>query len=94
MSAADLFDVLEARMAWIAEIEKTIAGYDALVMPTVPLVAPKIADLIASDEAYFRVNGLMLRNPTLINFLDGCSLSVLCHQPGSAPVGLMIAGIG
>ena len=92
MSAADLFDVLEARMAWIAEVDKTIVGYDALIMPTVPLVAPKIADLITSDEAYFRANGLMLRNPTLINFLDGCSLSVPCHQPGSAPVGLMIAG--
>jgi aspartyl-tRNA(Asn)/glutamyl-tRNA(Gln) amidotransferase subunit A len=34
----------------------------------------------------------MLRNPTMINFLDGCALSVPCHVAGSAPVGLMIAG--
>lgn len=92
MSAADLLDVLQARTAWIAEVEDAIAGYDALLMPTVPLVAPKVADLLASDEAYFRANGLMLRNPTLINFLDGCALSIPCHEPGDAPVGLMVAG--
>ena len=31
-------------------------------------------------------------NPTLINFLDGCALSLPCQAAGSAPVGLMIAG--
>ncbi len=92
MSAADLLDILHARAAWIAEVEAIASGFDALVMPTVPLVAPKVSDLAASDEAYFRANGLMLRNPTLINFLDGCALSIPCHPPGSAPVGLMIAG--
>lgn len=91
MSAADLLDVIEARAAWIAEVEAVTAGVDALLMPTVPLVAPRIADLAASDEAYFRANGLMLRNPTLINFLDGCALSIPCHAPGEAPVGLMVA---
>ena len=91
MSAVDLVDVLEARTAWIAEVESAISGFDALLMPTVPLVAPKIADLTASDDAYFRTNGLMLRNPTLINFLDGCALSIPCHAPNEAPVGLMLA---
>ena len=38
-------------------------------------------------------NGLMLRNPGLINFLDGCALSLPCHPEGSAPVGLMVAGV-
>ena len=92
MSAADLLDVLQARTAWITEVNAAIAGYDALAMPTVPLVAPKLADLQASDEAYFRANGLMLRNPTMINFLDGCALSIPCHHPDSAPVGFMLAG--
>ena len=52
-----------------------IDGFDALVMPTVPVVAPSIADIAATDDAYFGANGLILRNPTLINFLDGCALS-------------------
>ncbi len=92
MSAADLLDLLQARPAWIAEVEAVVAGFDALVMPTVPLVAPGVAELVDSDEAYFRANGLMLRNPSLINFLDGCALSMPCHEPDCAPVGLMLAG--
>ena len=92
MSAADYIDLLGARARWIAEVEAAIAGYDALLLPTVPVVAPVIAELVASDEAYFRANGLILRNPTMINFLDGCALSLPCQAPGSAPVGLMVAG--
>ncbi len=63
-------------------------------MPTVPVVAPTIAALEASDEAYYAANGLILRNPSVINFLDGCALSLPCHAAGEAPVGLMLAGAG
>jgi aspartyl-tRNA(Asn)/glutamyl-tRNA(Gln) amidotransferase subunit A len=62
-------------------------------MPTVPVVAPAIAPLQASDELYGSTNLLLLRNPTFINFLDGCALSLPCHAPGAAPVGLMLAGL-
>ncbi len=92
MSAADLLDVLHTRTQWIAEVEACIAGFDALVMPAVPVVAPALAELVATDEAYFRANGLILRNPSTINFLDGCALSIPCQVAGSAPVGLMVAG--
>lgn len=91
MSAADYLDLLDAREAWVAAVDRRIAGYDALIMPTTPIVAPAVADLQASDEAYYAANGLILRNPTLINFLDGCALSLPCHAAGTAPVGLMIA---
>ncbi|WP_414472162.1 amidase [Microvirga sp. M2] len=92
ISAADYLDLLAARKAWRASVEARIQGYDALLLPTVPVVAPAIADLAASDEVYYATNGLILRNPTMINFLDGAALSVPCHAPGEAPVGLMIAG--
>ncbi|QVQ27986.1 amidase [Achromobacter deleyi] len=92
MSAADYLDLLDAREAWVAAVDHRIAGYDALIMPTTPIVAPAVADLQASDEAYYAANGLILRNPTLINFLDGCALSLPCHAAGTAPVGLMISG--
>ena len=91
-SAADFLDLLRARAAWIAGITPTLSAFDAIVMPTVPVIAPRIADLAASDEAYTRANLLMLRNPSTINFLDGCALSLPCHDAGGAPVGLMIAG--
>lgn len=94
MAAADYLDVLQARPAWIAGIESRLQSFDALLMPTVPVTAPLVADLEASDEAYFAANGLILRNPTFINFLDGCSLSLPCHAAGTAPVGLMVSGFG
>ncbi|WP_293795276.1 amidase [uncultured Bosea sp.] len=93
ITAADYQDLLAARAAWIAAVEKRLEPFDALAMPTVPVVAPKIADL-EDDSAFGATNLLILRNPTLINFLDGCALSIPCHAAGEAPVGLMLAGKG
>jgi aspartyl-tRNA(Asn)/glutamyl-tRNA(Gln) amidotransferase subunit A len=67
------------------------APYDALVMPTVPVTAPRLADL-AADDAYRHTNFLVLRNPSIANFLDRCSVSIPCHQAGDPPVGLMLIG--
>ena len=94
MNAADYIDLLAARQRWVAQVQTRIAGFDALVLPTLPIVAPRIAELQASDDAFFAANGLILRNPSLINFLDGCALSLPCHEPGTAPVGLMLAAAG
>ncbi len=93
MSAADYIDLLAVRTAWIGAVESRIAPFDALVMPTVPVAAPRI-DELADDAAFGATNLLVLRNPTSINFLDGCALSLPCHCPGEAPVGLMLAGAG
>jgi aspartyl-tRNA(Asn)/glutamyl-tRNA(Gln) amidotransferase subunit A len=73
-------------------VESAVRGFDALLMPTTPETAPTIAEVIASDESYFRFNGRMLRNPALVNLFDGCALSIPCHRAGDAPVGLMLAG--
>jgi aspartyl-tRNA(Asn)/glutamyl-tRNA(Gln) amidotransferase subunit A len=93
MTAAEYLLLLADRRRWIAAVQLRLAdaNAEALLMPTVPLVAPAIAELRDSDEAYARANLLMLRNPSVINFLDGCALSLPCHAPGSAPVGLMLA---
>ena len=62
-------------------------------MRAVPLgIFPTIAEVVASDESYFRFNGRMLRNAALVNLFDGCALTIPIHPPGEAPVGLMIAG--
>ena len=49
-----------------------------------------MADLTDLDEAA-RVNGRLLRGTSAINFVDGCSISLPCHAPGTAPVGLMLS---
>jgi aspartyl-tRNA(Asn)/glutamyl-tRNA(Gln) amidotransferase subunit A len=42
------------------------------------------------DAAYFAANRLMLRNPSLVNFLDGCAISLPCHDQGNLPVGVSL----
>ena len=91
MSAADYIDCLNARADICARMNADTADYDALMMPTCPLVPPAIAAL--DDEAeYARVNMLQLRNNAVGNFLDRCAISLPCHRPGDAPVGLMLIG--
>lgn len=89
MSAADYLDLVQARRDWIARVEAAVAGYDALLAPTVPMLAPAI-DALADDADFFRVNALLLRNPSVVNFLDGCALSLPCQAPEGWPVGLMV----
>jgi amidase/aspartyl-tRNA(Asn)/glutamyl-tRNA(Gln) amidotransferase subunit A len=90
MSAADYIDLIRARADWIARVESTLQGFDAMIGPTVPIVAPPLAPLLASDEAFFATNALLLRNPSAINMLDGCALSLPCHAADERPVGLMV----
>ena len=60
-------------------------------MPTVPIVAPRIAEL-DDEREYNRINLHILRNTALGNFFDRCSISLPCHRDGEPPVGLMLVG--
>jgi aspartyl-tRNA(Asn)/glutamyl-tRNA(Gln) amidotransferase subunit A len=91
MSAADYLDLAPARRRIVAEFDAATRDFDCVVMPTVPIVAPRIVDL-DDERAYNRINMLILRNTALGNFLDRCAISIPCHQPGDAPVGLMLMG--
>ena len=91
VSAADYIVMQGRRRDWVQRTSKTIAGFDAIVCPTVPIVAPPIAPLLASDEVFFKANGLLLRNTFVINFLDGCAFSLPCQRAGELPVGIMLA---
>ena len=92
-SAADYLDLCRARSAWIAAMSVRLRGFDALLSPTVPIVAPPIAPLVDSDALFQATNALLLRNPSVVNQLDGCALSLPCQAPGEMPVGLMIWGL-
>ena len=93
VTAQQYIQLLDARRDWIRRVEQTVEGFDAMLSPTIPVVAPVIADLLASDEAFFKANGLLLRNTFTINMLDGCSFSLPCHVPGELPVGLMVSSV-
>ena len=90
MSAADYIDLLHARTRWIAEMSAAMRGFDAMLSPTLPCVAPLLAPLLSDDAAFFATNARLLHNPSVVNLLDGCALTLPCHQPGGLPVGLMV----
>ncbi len=93
MGAADYLALLAARRNWIRKMTAAMQGFDAILSPTVPLVAPPIAQVAPGtqrDEAFFRLNALLLRNTSVINMLDGCAISLPCQAAGELPVGLMI----
>lgn len=93
MKAWEYIELHQARAAWIAEVEEALAGFDAVLSPTVPIVPPPIAELAPGaerDEAFFRTNALLLRNTSVVNMLDGCALSLPCQAPDELPVGLMV----
>ncbi|MCZ4312046.1 amidase [Comamonadaceae bacterium G21597-S1] len=93
MGAADYIDLVHARRDWIARMEQRLQTFDAVVSPTVPLVAPPLASVAPGaqrDEEFFRVNGLLLRNTNVVNMFDGCALSLPCHAGDELPVGLMV----
>ena len=77
MSAADYIDLL-ARAARLdrAHGQRRSQAFDALLSPD--RADRRAADRAAaspSDEAFFAANGLLLRNPSIVNLLDGCALS-------------------
>ena len=90
ISGADYLDRVAARRAWIASMESHLQDFDAVLSPTVPIVAPLLQPLIDSDDAYATANGLLLRNTAIVNALDGCAISLPCQAPGELPVGLMV----
>ena len=92
--AADYLQLLRQRQSWRQRVEHVLTGFDAVMCPTVPVVAPAIEPLVKHDEAFFAANRLLLRNTFVFNFLDGCSISVPCHVAGELPVGLMLSAPG
>ncbi|HXP31789.1 MAG TPA: amidase [Stellaceae bacterium] len=91
MSAADYITLIARRAEFIARVDRATADVDALLMPTVALVAPPIA-AFAKDEDFVRLNLRILRNTALVNFLDRCAISLPIERPGEPPVGLMLVG--
>ena len=92
MTAREYIELMNARRT-ICEVSNKISrNFDALLMPTVPVIAPVLKDLENSDDLYHQMNLLMLRNCSFGNFLDRCAVSLPIHEPETAPVGLMVMG--
>ena len=92
LSGADYVELGLLRAAYQREVGAALEAFDAFLLPSAPCIAPPIAEADASDDAYFRWNTRILRIVGLVNFLDGCAVSLPCQAAGAAPVGLMVSG--
>ncbi|AVA36049.1 aspartyl-tRNA(Asn)/glutamyl-tRNA(Gln) amidotransferase subunit A [Cupriavidus metallidurans] len=87
-SAADYIDLLAARCAMQQRAAVLLRDADAWLMPTVAVRPPRL-DALERDEDFFAVNGLVLRNASVINFLDGCAATL----PAGEGIGLGVCGL-
>ena len=60
---------------------KAMAGYDAVLMPTAPILPPNAARLLSDDSYYKTENLLALRNTRIGNLMDLTSLTLPTKTP-------------
>jgi aspartyl-tRNA(Asn)/glutamyl-tRNA(Gln) amidotransferase subunit A len=89
VTASDYIFMQRRRAELIAAMDQDLADLDALILPTAPIVAPRIADLASDEAAFTAANGLLLRNTSVGNFFDLCAISLPLPVSG-LPVGLML----
>jgi aspartyl-tRNA(Asn)/glutamyl-tRNA(Gln) amidotransferase subunit A len=91
MSAPDYVKLVADRARFIVRVDARTESCDALIAPTVACLAPPIA-AFSEDAVFYRLNTRILRNPSVVNFLDRCAATLPVSPPGVAPVGLMVIG--
>ncbi|WP_112663180.1 amidase [Microvirga flavescens] len=91
LDAPSYVGMVQERARLMPVMDQRLADFDVLALPTVPFVAPKIAD-VQSEEDFVRTNVLILRNPSVFNFYDLPALSLPIPHGGPLPIGLMLVG--
>ena len=89
MRAPDVEAVRAAARAESARLYRRMAGFDAVLAPTVPIAPPPIAEVADDPRAYRHHNGRALRNTQFGNVLPCCALTLPVPAPGLV-AGLMV----
>ncbi len=87
LSAVEYRKTLNKRKELIRQYQAEMMG-KVLLMPTVPILAPQLSEC-DDDDAYTRLNLQVLRNPSIANVMDCCSISLPVIHEGHA-TGLML----
>ena len=75
----------ELRTAWAA----ATAPYDAVILPTAPILPPQV-DRLMTDDAYYKAQNLAaLRNTRVANLMGTCAITLPTGVPST---GLMLMG--
>lgn len=88
LSAIEYRHTLNLREQLIQQYQQEMQG-QVLLMPTVPMLPPSLASL-DDDDTYTRVNLQALRNPSIANVMNGCSISLPLRH-GQDTIGVMLS---
>ena len=91
ISAADYIAMTRERAATCAAVQAVTRPYDALLLPTTPAI-PLPLDGMEGIETLMKASARILRNTALSNYLDRPAITMPCHTPAAAPVGLSLMG--
>jgi aspartyl-tRNA(Asn)/glutamyl-tRNA(Gln) amidotransferase subunit A len=92
--AEDYTRALEGREALRREVDTALSGYDALMLPTVPIPAPPIgASTVDIDGSNEPIRNVMLRLTQLFNITGHPAISLPCGKTSAGlPCGLQLVG--
>ncbi|MDG4717790.1 MULTISPECIES: amidase family protein [Thalassospira] len=89
LSKDDMIAAYAKRVDVVSMFNAAMADVDVMIAPTLPMMAPKIAEVEADFD---NLNALMLRNTGYLNLVDACAISMPVAVDGeTVPAALMIA---
>ena len=89
VSAADYIALMRERARLIRAMDTRLEDIDAIVLPTVKILPPKISEVM-TVEGFLAKNALVGPNTNWVNFFDLCAISLPLPREGGLPVGLML----
>lgn len=89
--ASDMLDRLLLRASLVESAQQQTRWWDAILMPTCPVLPPLIS-AVASDDGYNRYNMLLMRNTRVANVLDRCAVTIPVDCYGGLSIGLTFMG--
>ena len=72
------------------QYQSAVEAYDAVLIPTSPIIPPEIGRLMNDGDFYNSQNLLALRNTRISNLMGGCSITLPTDTPSC---GLLIMGM-
>ena len=87
--AADFVTAWQRLEALRADWAARVAGFDAVIMPTAPILPPDAARLMADEDYYVTENLLALRNTRVGNLMGLCAVTLPTGVPSC---GVMLCG--
>jgi aspartyl-tRNA(Asn)/glutamyl-tRNA(Gln) amidotransferase subunit A len=92
--AEDYVRALNGRAALTRQVDAALTGHEALVLPTLPIVAPPIgAEVVPAGPVRQPVRNLMLRLTQLFNLTGHPAISLPWgFSPGGLPCGVQLVG--